>query len=270
MSSQQTTSARLHFKPAKALLSLFLLGLSIFGALIAFWSGGWYLHLVEQRALQSALPALSRALDQTLGELESRLNTDNYLEVNTPSQLATVFQVLREDVPFVSALEIRDAEGALLMTSAALSRTENRLLSPGYAALFESSVKSGRPGYSSVYAEPMRGQDGHFFDLFIVSRWGQKQGLIAKLSATDLLRISLESLDRDVMSGLDLVIKEAILLTPQDASKPLWPAEQWLFERNGLRLTLSGKASSPLANTSLALQWLLACLGGLAALSVSL
>ena len=270
MSRQAIRPTRLRLKAREVLWSLTFVCLSIFGGLIGFWSGGWYLHLVEQRALQTALPALSRALDQTLGELESRLNTDHYLDVNSPSQLATVFQVLREEVPFVSALEIRDSEGALLLTSATPSRTDIRLLSPGYAALFESAVKSGRPGYSSIYAESMRGHGGHFFDLFIVSRWGQKQGLIAKLSASDLLRISRETLDKEVMSGLDLEIKEAMLLTPQEAPKAIWAATQWLFERNGLRLTLSGQASAPLANTTLALQWLFAGLGGLAALSVSL
>jgi signal transduction histidine kinase len=202
--------------------------------------------------------------------LEARLGTDHYLDINTSNQLASAFQALREEVPYVSALEIRDAEGGLLLTSATPTRTENRLLSPGYAALFESAVKSGRPGYSSLYTEPMRGHGGHFFDLFIVSRWGQKQGLVAKLSAVDLLRMSREELDKEEVSGLDLEIVEATTWAPEGANKTLWPAARWAFERNGLRLTLSGKASAPLANTTLALQWLFACLGGLAALSVSL
>jgi hypothetical protein len=114
MSRQATRPTRFRLTAREVLWSLTFVCLSIFGGLIGFWSGGWYLHLVEQRALQTALPALSRALDQTLGELESRLNTDHYLDVNSPSQLATVFQVLREEVPFVSALEIRDSEGAFV------------------------------------------------------------------------------------------------------------------------------------------------------------
>lgn len=251
-------------------MGLIFLSLTIFGGFIAFWSSSWYLHLVEQRALQTALPALSRVLDQSLAELESRLGSDIYLDLSTPGQLASVFQALREDVPFVSALEIRDAEGSLLLTSATPSRAENRLLSPGYAALFESALKSGRPGYSGVYTEPTRGQGGHFFDLFIVSRWGQKQGLVAQLSAADLLKMSRNELEKDTSSGLELLIIETTPWMSDETQKTIWQGTQWVFERNGLLLTLSGHSSASLANSALALQWLLACLGGLTALSVSL
>lgn len=254
----------------KVLLGLLLLSLTAMGALLAFWSGSWYLHQTEQRAVQTALPALSRALDQSLGDLESRLISDNYLELNSPGKMAAIFQVLREELPFVSALELRDIEGELLLTTAATTRAEHRWLSPGYAALFEAAVKSGRPSYSGIYTEPSRGQDGYFFDLFIVTPWGLKQGLVAKISASELLRISHQELDRETASGLEMVIQEITPPPPQGTPATRWLPAQWLFERKGLRLTLSGSVSAPVAVSSLALQWLLACLGGLSALSFSL
>lgn len=254
----------------KILLGMLFLSLTAMGALIAYWSGSWYLHQTEQRAVQNALPALSRALDQSLGELESRLITDNYLDLNSPSKMAAIFQELREDLPFVAALQLRDIEGELLLTTASTPRAEHRWLSPGYAALFEAAVKSRRPSYSSIYTEPMRGQDAYFFDLIVVTQWGHQQGLVAKVSAAELLKASLQELERETASGLELVIQEITQALPQPAPTTRWPLAQWLFERNGLRLTLSGSVSAPMADSAAVLQWLLACLGGLSTLTVSL
>ena len=269
MSTVTASPSRPHLVE-KVLLGLLLLGLTLSAGSIAYWAGSWYIHQSEQRAVQTALPALSRAIDQSLSDLESRLITDNQLELNSPSQMASTFQALREDLPFVSALELRDMDGELLLTSSTLTRADQRLLSPGYAALLEATVKSGRPSYSGIYTGAMRGHDGFFFDLFIVTRWGQKQALVAKVSASDLLRISREELDKESVSGLELVIHEITPAKQQDAQATPWSTAQWLFERNGLRLTLTGQGSSAMTDSTVALQWLLACLGALSALSVSL
>lgn len=268
MSAASATTNRARYGE-KILLGLILLSLTGMGALIAYWSGSWYLHQSEQRVVQTTLPALSRAIDQSLGDLESRLISDNYLDLSTPNKMTAIFQALREDLPFVSALELRNTEGELLQTTAVTARAEQRWLSPGYAALFEAAIKSGRPSYSSIYPEQTRGHVGYFFDLFIVTRSGLKQGLVAKIMVSELLSISRQELDQEA-SGLELVVQEITQATTQGPPITRWAPAQWLFERNGLRLTLSGSVSDVMAGSSVALQWLLACFGGLLALTVSL
>ncbi|WP_194943063.1 sensor histidine kinase [Limnohabitans sp. 2KL-27] len=90
------------------------------------------------------------------------------------------------------------------------------------------------------------------------------------MSAAELLKASLQELERETASGLELVIQEITQALPQPAPTTRWPLAQWLFERNGLRLTLSGSVSAPMADSAAVLQWLLACLGGLSTLTVSL
>lgn len=251
-------------------LGLALAVLMVLGAWLAWLTGGVYLRHLEQEAASKAMLPLSRSIEQTLGNLEARLMVDNTRELVDRNQLDVALQGLRLEFPYVMALEVRNSEGMLLQTTLPVAHPSLNFLAPGHAALYETASRTGRPIYSAVYKDPLRGQDSHWVDLFAPSPKIERQGLVAKLAVNEIFWNAREDLAPELMAGVNLVIKETLRVTPLKSQDAQSIAAEWPLERHGLKMTFMAEASATQAASVWGMQWLLALLGSISVLFVSL
>jgi two-component system sensor histidine kinase DctS len=67
-----------------------------------------------------------------------------------------------------------------------------------------------------------------------------------------------------------MAIKETLRMTPMQNQSMHWSPSEWVLERHGLKVTLIGEAARAQAESAFVIRWLLALLGGLLVLFVSL